>query len=111
MYSIRFQFEEKDKAPIVIDEAPVDDSILEVALKNGIDIHHNCGGVCACSTCHIYVESGEEFIEELSDKEEDFIDRAKNPKLKSRLGCQCVLLPGDGEIVITVPDQSLIFGE
>jgi ferredoxin, 2Fe-2S len=111
MYKVTFKFEEKDKAPIIIADAPVDDSILEVALKNGIDMHHNCGGVCACSTCHIYVEQGEQFLEELSDKEEDFIDRARNPRLNSRLSCQCVLQPGDGEVVVTIPDQSTILGE
>ena len=65
-------------------------------MKNDIELHHNCGGVCACSTCHLYVDQGEAFLEELSDREEDFIDRAVNPRLNSRLGCQCVLLDGVG---------------
>jgi ferredoxin, 2Fe-2S len=111
MYNITFKFEEKGKEPITINNCPADDSVLEIALKNGIDIHHNCGGVCACSTCHVYIESGDEHIEELSDKEEDFIDRAKNPKLTSRLSCQCVLQNGSGDIVVTVADQSLLLGE
>jgi 2Fe-2S ferredoxin len=51
------------------------------------------------------------FLEELSDKEEDFIDRAVNPRLNSRLGCQCVLLDGDGEIEVTLPDQTQFLGE
>jgi 2Fe-2S ferredoxin len=80
-------------------------------LKNDINLHHNCGGVCACSTCHLYVEQGVEFLDELSDREEDFIDRAVNPKLISRLGCQCVLQPGSGTIVVTIPDQSQFLGE
>ncbi len=50
-------------------------------------------------------------IEELSDKEEDFIDRAINPRLNSRLGCQCVLHPGSGDIVVTLPDQTQFLGE
>jgi ferredoxin, 2Fe-2S len=111
VYTIKFQFEEKGKETIEIKNCAPDDSILEVALKNGIEIHHNCGGVCACSTCQVYIESGDEHIEELSDKEEDFIDRAKNPRINSRLGCQCVLQDGSGDIVVTVADQSLIFGE
>ncbi|MFM2387415.1 MAG: hypothetical protein RL660_2172 [Bacteroidota bacterium] len=111
MYNITFKFEEKDKQSITINNCAVDDSVLEVALKNDIDLHHNCGGVCACSTCHIYIESGEAHIEELSDKEEDFIDRARNPRLTSRLSCQCVLLEGSGDIVVTVPDQSGLLGE
>jgi ferredoxin, 2Fe-2S len=97
--------------PISIENCAIEDSILEVALKNEIKIHHNCGGVCACSTCHIYIESNDVAIEELSDKEEDFIDRARNPRINSRLGCQCILLNGNGIIDVLVPDQSLIHGE
>ena len=111
MYKITFNFEQKGLEPITLENIEADQSILEVALKNEIDLHHNCGGVCACSTCHLYVEKGEQFIEELSDKEEDFIDRAVSPKLNSRLGCQCLLLDGTGEIVVTLPDQTQFLGE
>ncbi|MEY4925822.1 MAG: hypothetical protein RI894_258 [Bacteroidota bacterium] len=81
-------------------------SILEVAILNNIHLSHNCGGVCACSTCHIYINSGEEHLEEISDKEEDFIDRATNPRLESRLSCQCVILDEDAVIAVEIPDQS-----
>ena len=111
MYSITFNFEQKGLTPITISNVSSGESILEVALKNNIDLHHNCGGVCACSTCHLYVDKGVNFIEELSDREEDFIDRAINPRLSSRLGCQCVLLEESGEIVVTLPDQSQFLGE
>lgn len=111
MYNITFRFEQKGLETITIPHAPVDDSILEIALKNNIHLHHNCGGVCACSTCHVYVDGGEDFLEEITDREEDFIDRARNPRLNSRLGCQCVLLSGSGNIEVTIPDQSLIHGE
>ena len=111
MYTLRFNFEQKELNPVTIEQCHPDDSILEIALKNNIQLHHNCGGVCACSTCHIYLEQGEQHVEELSDREEDFIDRARNPKLNSRLACQCVLLAGQGTIDVTIPDQSLIHGE
>ena len=111
MYSITYRFEQKNHEAITFDNLDPNQSILEVALKNDIDIHHNCGGVCACSTCHIYLEKGDEFVEEISDKEEDFIDRARNPRLSSRLSCQCVLLPGSGKLEVFVPDQSVILGE
>ena len=110
MYKIHFKFEEKEKQPVTV-EANVDDTILEVALKNDIELHHNCGGVCACSTCHIYLEKGEEFVDEMTDKEEDFVDRARVPKLTSRLSCQCLLHEADGELEVTIPDQSGILGE
>jgi ferredoxin, 2Fe-2S len=111
MYTITFKFEQKGKDPITLNNIEADQSILEVALKNNIDLHHNCGGVCACSTCHLYVERGDNFIEDLSDKEEDFIDRAVNPRINSRLGCQCILQDGDGSITVTLPDQTQFLGE
>jgi 2Fe-2S ferredoxin len=112
MYNITFTFEQKGLEPITLAGIEPDQSILEVALTNNIDLHHNCGGVCACSTCHIYLEKGEALVEELNDREEDFIDRAVNPRLNSRLACQCVLLEGNtGEIVVRLPDQSQFLGE
>jgi 2Fe-2S ferredoxin len=110
MYTIHFSFEEKEKQPVTI-EAEEGDTILEVALKNHLELHHNCGGVCACSTCHIYLEAGGDQVEEISDKEEDFVDRARNPRLSSRLACQCLLLEGEGELRVIIPDQSVILGE
>ncbi len=111
MYNIKFKFEQKGLEPITISNVEAGQSILEVALKNDIDLHHNCGGVCACSTCHLYLENGENLVEELSEKEEDFIDRAINPRLSSRLGCQCVLIADGGDIVVTLPDQTQFLGE
>ena len=111
MYNITYQFEQKGLSPIILNNIEDGQSLLEIALKNDIELHHNCGGVCACSTCHLYVERGEDYLEELSDKEEDFIDRAVNPRLNSRLGCQCLLLEGGGSITVTLPDQSQFFGE
>lgn len=111
MYTIRINFEEKGLEPVTLHEVVADQSLLEVCLDNGINLHHNCGAVCACSTCHLYVNKGEAFLEALSDKEEDFIDRAVNPRINSRLGCQCILQAGSGEIDITLPDQSQFLGE
>ena len=111
MFNITYKFEQKGLQSVTIGNVEDGESLLEVALKNDITLHHNCGGVCACSTCHVYVELGEDFLEELSDREEDFIDRAINPRLNSRLGCQCVLQEGNGNIVVTLPDQTQFLGE
>lgn len=111
MYTIHIQFEQKDVKPKTLKTNAIGDSLLEILLDNDVELHHNCGGVCACSTCHLYVNEGVEFLEELSDKEEDFIDRAVNPRLNSRLGCQCVLQKGEGTISITLPDQTQFLGE
>ena len=107
VYSIKINFEEKDHESL---ELPIaeGESVLDVCLENGIDLQHNCGGVCGCSTCHVYVNKGMDNIQEISDKEEDFIDRAVNPRINSRLGCQCVIL--DGDIEVTLPDQSQFLG-
>ncbi len=111
MYRIKFNFEQPGLQSIILENIEEGQSLLEVALKNDIELHHNCGGVCACSTCHLYVHKGEDSLEELSDKEEDFIDRAVNPRINSRLGCQCLLLESDGEIEVTLPDQTQFLGE
>ncbi len=110
MAKIKFTFEDKEIETVIIDNAEEGYSILEIAEDNDIHLNHNCGGVCACSTCHVYVNKGEDYLEEISDKEEDFIDRAINPRLESRLGCQCVILEQDAEIEIEIPDQSRIIG-
>jgi ferredoxin, 2Fe-2S len=112
MYSITFKFEEKGMVPVTLENIAAGQSLLEVALENDIELHHNCGGVCACSTCHLYLETGADQVAEITDKEEDFIDRAVNPRLHSRLGCQCVLQPAhDGLIVVVLPDQTQFLGE
>lgn len=110
MAVIHFQFEDKNISPKTVEGNFEEMSILELTEDYDIHLNHNCGGVCACSTCHVYVEKGEEFLEEISDKEEDFIDRAINPRLESRLGCQCVILDNNAEITVTIPDQSRIIG-
>lgn len=111
MYKIKVKFEQKGLETITLNNIAPDNSLLEVLLKNNIELHHNCGAVCACSTCHLYVDNGMDYLEELSDREEDFIDRAINPRINSRLGCQCVLQEDDGEVEITLPDQTQFLGE
>ena len=111
MYKIKINFEQKGLTPTIIQSGAIGDSLLEVLLDNKIDLHHNCGAVCACSTCHIYINDGMDFLEQLSDREEDFIDRAVSPRINSRLGCQCILQKGSGDIEITLPDQTQFLGE
>ncbi len=110
MATIIFQFEDTKIPTKTVTGDFTDTSILEVTEEADVHLNHNCGGVCACSTCHIYVEKGENFLEEISDKEEDFIDRATNPRLESRLACQCIILEDDAVVTVTIPDQSRIIG-
>ncbi len=69
MYTIKFNFEQPGLEPVTLTGIEEGQSLLEVALKNDIELHHNCGGVCACSTCHLYVVKGEGSLEELSRAE------------------------------------------
>ena len=78
------------------------DDLLDVALENGIGIEHACGGVCACSTCHIYVNAGEGSLSEAKDDELDRVEEAPDLKMNSRLSCQSVIT-GDGPIEVEVP--------
>jgi 2Fe-2S ferredoxin len=107
IFKVKINFEEPGLASV---ELPIaqGESVLDICLDNGIELQHNCGGVCGCSTCHIYVNKGMDNLPEISDKEEDFIDRAVNPRINSRLGCQCVVENSD--IEITIPDQTQFLG-
>jgi 2Fe-2S ferredoxin len=77
-------------------------SILDIALVNGIDIDHSCGGVCACSTCHCIVREGGETLPEISDAEEDQLDYAPGKTPSSRLSCQSVP-DGSRDLVVEIP--------
>jgi 2Fe-2S ferredoxin len=76
--------------------------LLEVAVEHGINIEHACGGVCACSTCHVYIEEGMDQVSEPTEDEEDRVEEAPGLQLNSRLSCQCEI-EGDGPIVVRVP--------
>ncbi|MBP7184956.1 MAG: 2Fe-2S iron-sulfur cluster binding domain-containing protein [Saprospiraceae bacterium] len=110
MATIKFTFEDNNIAPVIVDNVSTDISILEVTEEADVHLNHNCGGVCACSTCHVYIKRGNEFLEEISEKEEDFIDRALNPTLESRLACQCIILEENAQIEVMIPDQKRIIG-
>lgn len=105
MYHIKVTFEQGERLPVLLKNLAASQSLLEICLDNGIQLQHNCGAHCACSTCHIYVEVGMEFLSGITSREEDFIERAEKPRKESRLGCQCTLLPGEGLLEIMVPDQ------
>lgn len=110
MATIKFRFEDTTIPEVLVNNAEEGYSILEITEDHDVHLNHNCGGVCACSTCHIYVVKGGDDLEEISDKEEDFIDRAINPKIESRLACQCIILDADANIEVIIPDQKNIIG-
>ena len=101
MFTIRFILQDLEE--VVLRRVKKGQTVLEVALNNKIDIDHNCGGICSCSTCHIYITKGNHHIESKSRKEQHYIDRLKNANEFSRLGCQCLLLDGKGDIEVVIP--------
>lgn len=83
-------------------EIPVGSSILDAAQASDAPEGYACGGVCACSTCHVYVKSGAEILSPAEEEEEDILDKAFDVRLESRLGCQAkILRPGSLRIVIS----------
>lgn len=77
-------------------------SVLDIALAAGIDIDHACGGVCACSTCHVWIKEGLETCSQPTDAENDMLDLAPDLKPNSRLSCQCVPT-GERDLVVEIP--------
>ena len=77
-------------------EVPEGTSLLTASLQLGAKHGSACGGVCACSTCHVWVKRGFSSLSDMEDGEADYLDRAYDVKPSSRLGCQAQL---DGEDV------------
>ncbi len=77
-------------------------SFLDVAENFEVFLDHACGGVCACSTCHIKVKQGAEGISEAEDDELDRLDMAADQELNSRLGCQAVIVK-PGNYIVEIP--------
>ena len=77
-------------------------SLLDVALNFGFHLEHACGGNCACTTCHVVVKQGAEYLSGMDDDEADKLDMAADLQLGSRLGCQAHFVM-DGEVVAEIP--------
>jgi 2Fe-2S ferredoxin len=78
-------------------------SILDICLGHGIELEHTCGGVCACSTCHVIVRQGLASCNEATEDEEDQLEEAPGITIQSRLGCQCVP-DGTMDVVVEIPE-------
>lgn len=87
-------------------EVALGTSLLEAAQKSHAPEGSACGGVCACSTCHVYVDKGAELLSEASEKEEDILDKAFDVRMSSRLGCQARVRK-EGVIELRISKESL----
>lgn len=86
-------------------EAKSGETVLDVALKNGIAIEHACEKSCACTTCHIIVREGFDSLQESEELEDDMLDKAWGLEPESRLGCQAEV--ADENLVIEIPKYTL----
>ena len=82
-------------------EVPRGTSILDAAEAAGVDLPSNCGGVCACTTCHVWVEAGRESLSEIAEREDDKLQEAAGLGPRSRLACQARV--GAADVVVRVP--------
>ena len=78
-------------------------TVLDAAVENGVPLDHACGGVCACSTCHVWVQDGLASLPPASDKEEDMLDNAPCLSTKSRLACQIEV---KRDLVVEIPPMN-----
>ena len=86
-------------------EAEAGISICDALLTNGIEIEHACEKSCACTTCHVYVREGFDSLEESSEDEDDYLDKAWGLDMDSRLSCQAIV--GDEDLKIEIPRYTI----
>lgn len=89
---------------LVVD-ATEGETILDVALKNEIDIEHACEKSCACTTCHVVVREGFDSLEESDELEDDMLDKAWGLEPESRLSCQACV--ADEDLVVDIPKYTV----
>jgi 2Fe-2S ferredoxin len=94
----------RSSGPLSIDVAR-GTTILEAAEECGARVGHACGGNLACSTCHVWVHEGQGSLPEVSDKENDIMDKAFDVRSESRLGCQARV--ADEDVVVEITEESL----
>lgn len=87
-------------------QVPVGTSILKAAQAMDAPEGYACGGVCACSTCHVYVTKGADLLSDQEDEEADMLDKAFDVRHNSRLGCQSKI-ETDGEVEVEITRESL----
>ena len=87
-------------------EVPLGTTILQASKTVHAPEGDACGGVCACSTCHVYVVKGKELLAGAEEEEEDILDKAFDVRAGSRLGCQSKIVR-DGEIECEITRESL----
>ncbi|UIP27298.1 ISC system 2Fe-2S type ferredoxin [Photobacterium sp. TLY01] len=86
-------------------EAASGETVLDVALRNGIGIEHACEKSCACTTCHVIIREGFDSLNESEELEDDMLDKAWGLEPESRLGCQARV--ADEDLVVEIPRYTI----
>lgn len=86
-------------------EVPPGTSILDAAEAAGVDLPHNCGGVAACTTCHVWVEQGLTSLSEIEEREDDRLNEAAGLAPTSRLGCQAKV--SEADVLVRIPGNRI----
>ncbi len=71
------------------------DTLLDAALDSGIDLPHECGGNCTCTTCHVHIDYGAENLSPMEAPENERLDATPLRTDRSRLACQALLRGGE----------------
>ncbi|RIK83699.1 MAG: 2Fe-2S ferredoxin [Hyphomicrobiales bacterium] len=88
-------------------EAQNGSTVMENAIRNSVPgIEAECGGACACATCHVYVdEEWTDLVGPPEPMEEDMLDFAWEPQTNSRLSCQIVVRDELDGLLVRVPER------
>ncbi|MDP2618723.1 MAG: 2Fe-2S iron-sulfur cluster-binding protein [Hyphomicrobiales bacterium] len=88
-------------------EAKAGATVMETAIKNDIPgIVAECGGACACATCHVYIDADwTEATGTPSEMEEDMLDFAFDVRATSRLSCQIAITEEMDGLIVHVPEH------
>jgi 2Fe-2S ferredoxin len=88
-------------------EAAVSGSVMEAAIRNNVPgIDGECGGACACATCHVYVDDAwMAAVGPAAPMEADMLDFASDVKATSRLSCQIRVRPELDGLVVRTPER------
>ena len=86
-------------------EAEKGESIIDAALRNGVEIEHACEKSCACTTCHVIVREGFASLPASDELEDDLLDKAWGLEPDSRLSCQAIVQ--DEDLVVEIPRYTI----
>jgi iron-sulfur cluster assembly protein len=82
------------------------EKLLDSLLQQGVELAHDCGGTLACATCRVIVREGLESLGEMSEDEQDMLDKASSFEPNARLACQAI--GGAGDLVIEIPQNEAL---